>query len=96
MALYALEMQATQNSAYASTSIEGNPLPLTEFRNPIKQRPKNIRDTEKEVLKYSDPLMWLNELLKKAKFSLSNKSIIQIHERLMAGLLPKIKLPTSI
>jgi Fic family protein len=92
VALYALEMEAIQNSSYASTSIEGNPLPLTEVKNLIKHRPKNIRDTEKEVLNYNDTLMWLNDLLKKEKFSLSNKSIIQIHERLMAGLLPKIKL----
>jgi Fic family protein len=92
VALFELKQEAIQNSSYASNSIEGNPLPLTEVKNILKHRPKNIRDTEKEVLNYNDTLIWLNDLLKESNFTMSNKSLVQIHERLMSGLLPKIKL----
>ena len=40
-------------SAHASTSIEGNPIPLTDVRKILKSTPAHIRDTEKEVLNYN-------------------------------------------
>ena len=50
--LFEFEKRAREVSAYSSTSIEGNPLPLTEVKRLIKSSPKEIRDTEKEVLNF--------------------------------------------
>ncbi len=52
-------------SAFASTSIEGNPLPLTDVRKILKNSPAHIRDTEKEVLNYNKALEYLNTLVSK-------------------------------
>jgi len=40
-----LEIEAIELSSYASTSIEGNPLPLTDVKRLLKTQKKNIRDT---------------------------------------------------
>ena len=48
-----LERSAREISAYSSTSIEGNPLPLTDVKRILRQAPTHIRDTEKEVLNYN-------------------------------------------
>lgn len=90
--LFELEQEALSQSSYSSTSIEGNPLPLTEVRKILKQSPKNIRKTEREVLQYNNALIWLNEKVKNKKFELGSQSIIQIHAKLMKKLLPEIKL----
>lgn len=87
-----LETLAVTHSAYASTSIEGNPLPLTEVRKILKNRPQNQRDSEKEVINYNDTLLWLNELLKTDQLIFDQKLILNIHLRLMKNLMPKIKL----
>lgn len=44
--LLELERTAREVSAYASTSIEGNPLPLTEVKKILKSRPAHIRESE--------------------------------------------------
>ena len=54
-------------SAHASTSIEGNPIPLTDVRKILKSMPAHIRDTEKEVLNYNKALHYLNILPKQSK-----------------------------
>lgn len=54
-------------SAFASTSIEGNPLPLTDVRKILKHAPIHIRDTEKEILNYNKALEYLNTLVSKPK-----------------------------
>src|SRR3989338_2360070 len=61
-----LEMEKTARaiSSYSSTSIEGNPLPLTEVKKILKTKPENIRDTEQEVLNYNLALEKLNKLTK--------------------------------
>ena len=46
-------------SAHASTSIEGNPLPLTDVKRLLKQAPAQTRDTEREVLNYNRALEWV-------------------------------------
>lgn len=61
------EKLAQAVSTHASTSIEGNPLPLTEVRKVLKSRPNHVRDTEKEVLNYNSALLSLN---KNVEFSL--------------------------
>src|SRR6266568_6292616 len=54
------ERTARAVSAYASTSIEGNPLPLTEVKKILKNRPAHVRDSEREVLNYNTALEILN------------------------------------
>ncbi len=46
-------------SSYASTSIEGNPLPLTDVKRLLKTQKENVRDTEREVLNYNKALQSL-------------------------------------
>ena len=50
------EKAARAISTYASASIEGNPLPLTEVKKILKSKPAHIRDSEKEVLNYNQAL----------------------------------------
>ena len=40
-----LERRAREISAFSSTSIEGNPLPLTVVKRILKPRPAHIRDS---------------------------------------------------
>ena len=63
--LLELERTAREVSTYASTSIEGNPLPLTEVKKILKIKPSHIRDSEKEVLNYNQALQDLNTKLSK-------------------------------
>src|SRR3989339_853963 len=65
--LVELERTARAVSSYASTSIEGNPLPLTEVKKILKSKPAHIRDSEKEVLNYNKELQNLNEKLEKMR-----------------------------
>ncbi|MBI2075001.1 MAG: hypothetical protein HYT83_04165 [Candidatus Levybacteria bacterium] len=46
--LVELEKVARAVSTYASTSIEGNPLPLTEVKKILKSKPAHIGDSEKK------------------------------------------------
>lgn len=92
LALMELQKNALELSSYSSTSIEGNPIPLTEVKRILKNRPTQMRDTEREVLQYNDTLMSLNQLIEKNSFKLSQKSVIKTHSQLMSNLLPKIKL----
>ena len=78
-------------STYASTSIEGNPLPLTEVKKVLKSQPNNIRDSEKEVLNYNQALQNLNQLLETDRLDLSLKLILDIHKQITSGLLPKFE-----
>jgi Fic family protein len=58
--LFEFEKRAREISAYSSTSIEGNPLPLTDVKRLIKNPPEKIRDTEKDVLNYNNALVLIN------------------------------------
>jgi len=60
--LLELEKNAREISSFSSTSIEGNPLPLTEVKKILKLKPNNIRDSEREVLNYNQALLKLNSL----------------------------------
>lgn len=88
IALVEFEKNAREVSVYASTSIEGNPLPLTEVKKVLKSSPTNIRDSEKEVINYNHALVDLNESLKNIKFELSLELILKIHTQVIDGLLP--------
>lgn len=86
--LVELEKTARAVSAYASTSIEGNPLPLTEVKKILKSTPAHIRESEKEVLNYNHALQYLNKRLEVRKGTLNLQFILKIHNQIMDGLLP--------
>ena len=85
--LLELERSAREVSTYASTSIEGNPLPLTEVKKVLKSKPAHIRDSEREVLNYNQALQYLNKILDKEEVKLSLKLILDIQKQVMEGLL---------
>lgn len=64
LTLVKLEKTAREVSSHSSTSIEGNPLPLTEVKKIIKNRPENLRDSEKEVVNYNQALEILDKGIK--------------------------------
>lgn len=63
--LVELQKDAEAVSSFASTSIEGNPLPLTDVKRILRNRPQNIRDSEREVLNYNTALKDINGKLAK-------------------------------
>ncbi len=73
--LVRLEHEARTLSTYASVSIEGNPLPLTDVKNVLKNRPNNIRDTQREVLNYNQALEEINQKVKSGTFQLTDDLI---------------------
>ena len=87
--LIELERIAREVSVFASTSIEGNPLPLTQVKKILKSTPTHIRDSEKEVLNYNESLQDLNEKLKKKRLDLSPNLILNIQRQVTKNLLPK-------
>ena len=89
--LVELERTAREVSTYASTSIEGNPLPLTEVKKLLKLSPANMRDSEKEVLNYNQALEKLNQLLQTNKLDLSLNLILDIHKQVTTTLLPNFQ-----
>ena len=89
--LLELERSAREVSAYASTSIEGNPLPLTEVKKILKFTPTHIRDSEKEVLNYNQALQDLNKQLKEGTIKLSLNLILKIQKQVILDLLPKFE-----
>src|SRR3989344_3831796 len=89
--LVELEKTARAISTYASTSIEGNPLSLTEVKKILKSRPAHIRDSDKEVLNYNQALQDLNEKLEKGQVRLSLDLILKIQKQITQRLLPKFE-----
>ena len=89
--LVEFEKVARAVSAYASTCIEGNPLPLTEVKKILKTKPAYIRDSEKEVLNYNKALQDLNNKLEENKVRLSLDLILKIQKQITEGLLPKFE-----
>lgn len=81
------ERRAREISAHSSTSIEGNPLPLTEVKKIMKHVPEHIRDSEREVLNYNWALTHLNRLLQQGKNYFDLKLILDIQKTVTAGLI---------
>lgn len=75
-------------SSHASTSIEGNPIPLTDVRKILKNTPLHIRDTEKEILNYNKALEYLNTLVSKPK-PITNAFICTTQSIVIEGLMDK-------
>ena len=85
--LVILEHKARVLSSFASTSIEGNPLPLTDVKKLLKNSPKQIRDTQKEVINYNKALVYVNKKVKAEKFKLSHEEINYIQGIITDGLM---------
>ncbi|HCM82249.1 MAG: Filamentation induced by cAMP protein Fic [Candidatus Gottesmanbacteria bacterium GW2011_GWB1_44_11c] len=91
--LHKFERKARDLSAHASTSIEGNPLPLTDVKALLKSRPEHVRDTEREVLNYNTALIWLEKELKKSSpLSITHDVIHKIHTLVMDNLMTETQL----
>lgn len=85
--LYELERTAREVSSFASTSIEGNPLPLTDVKRILKTTPRNIRQSEQEILNYNAALEKLNQDLQNGPLPMSLDLILGVHRQVMDKLL---------
>ncbi|MET0009391.1 MAG: hypothetical protein ABW109_16140 [Candidatus Thiodiazotropha sp. 6PLUC4] len=82
-----LEIEARELSSYASTSIEGNPLPLTDVKRLLKTRKEHVRDTEREVLNYNSALQSLYADVRSGKFKLDIKTLEKVQGQVVDGLM---------
>ncbi|MFH1838112.1 MAG: Fic family protein [Candidatus Kuenenbacteria bacterium] len=85
------ERKAREISAHSSTSIEGNPLPLTEVKKIMKHMPEYIRDSEREVLNYNKALVYLNTLLQQDKNFFNLKLILRVQKIITTNLIDKLR-----
>ena len=85
--LLTMERSARALSSFSSTSIEGNPLPLTDVKRILKNAPEHIRDTEKEVLNYNSALEYLNLVSKGGVIDVDTDLVCRIHEIVTTGLM---------
>ncbi len=86
-ALAKLELNARELSSYASTSIEGNPLALTDVKRLLKTRKESVRDTEREVLNYNSVLQTLFKSVRQNRFKLNVKTLEQVQGQVVDGLM---------
>jgi len=91
VALHEMELRAREVSAYSSTSIEGNPLPINDVKRILKNKPENIRDSEKEVLNYNKALLELDDCMKTEKIVLDMKWLGKIQKTVTEGLIEKYR-----
>lgn len=89
--LTSFEKKANVVSAHTSTSIEGNPLPLTEVKKLLKSRPENIRDTEREVLNYNRILEKMNEKIRRDSIAIDISFICNVQQEVTTGLIEKFR-----
>jgi Fic family protein len=83
--LMQLRAEAHAVSTYASTSIEGNPLPLTEVKRLLKNHPDHLRHSEQEVVNYNQVLAGLGS---RSDWQLTKALLLQIHQGVTKQLLP--------
>lgn len=86
-----MERRARAISVYSSTSIEGNPLPLTDVKRILKNKPEFARDSEKEVLNYNQALIELDNLIKSGQEIFNKKFILKIQQIITTGLIEKYR-----
>lgn len=82
-----LEIDARALSSYASTSIEGNPLPLTDVKRLLKTQKEHVRDTEREILNYNNALQSLYSDVRSGNFKLSIKTLEKTQGQVVHGLM---------
>ena len=87
LVLVKLEKSAREISSHSSTSIEGNPLPLTEVKRILKNRPANLRDSEREVLNYNQALELLDSGIKSKKIRFNLQLVLKIQQIVTDGLI---------
>ncbi len=87
--LVKFEKAALAISTYASTSIEGNPLPLTEVKKILKSKPMHVRDSEREILNYNKALIDLSKKINQKKTKLTLDLILATQKMVVNELLPK-------
>jgi len=87
LTLVKLEKNAREVSSHSSTSIEGNPLPLTEVKRIIKNKPENLRDSEKEVLNYNRALEILDKGIQDHTIRFNLDLILKIQKVVTDGLI---------
>jgi Fic family protein len=85
------QQSAQALSAHASTSIEGNLLPLTEVKKILKNTPQNARDSEREVINYNQALVDLDHQMEHGSIKLTKKLILSIHKKVTQKLLPEFE-----
>ncbi|HMS25650.1 MAG TPA: Fic family protein [Acidimicrobiia bacterium] len=84
-----MERDARALSAFSSTHIEGNTLPLTDVKKIIKSQPERLRDTEREVVNYNNALVMLDEKIgANENITISHEFITHIHSIVIDGLMP--------
>lgn len=83
------EKQAQILSTYASTSIEGNPLPLTQVKALLKNKPEYIRDSQQEILNYNQALQYLHSEIDQNKIKVSTHTILKVQKLVTENLLDK-------
>lgn len=86
-ALARLTLDARELSSYASTSIEGNPLPLTDVKRLLKSDKTHIRDTEREVLNYNSALHELYSTVNSGSFKLDIARLEKVQKQVVDGLM---------
>ena len=85
--LAGLEADARALSTHASTSIEGNPLGLTDVRRLLKGQPAFIRDTEREILNYNGALEAVYAQVKSGEFAFDIAALERIQAVVVDGLM---------
>jgi Fic family protein len=86
-ALAKLSLDARELSSFASTSIEGNPLALTDVKRLLKTQKPYVRDTEREVLNYNQALQTLYAAVRSQKFKLDIKTLEKVQKQVTTGLM---------
>jgi Fic family protein len=86
-----MEKRAREISAFSSTSIEGNPLPLTDVKKILKNKPEHIRDSEKEVLNYNKALIELNALIRNERRIFDLSLILKIQKTVTQELIEEYR-----
>ena len=89
--LVAIQKDAEAVSTYASTSIEGNPLPLTDVKQILKTSPKNLRTSELEVMNYNKILKEINKKLGKKPVSIDLNLILDVQKNITDQLVPSFQ-----
>ena len=82
-----LELDARELSSFASTSIEGNPLALTDVKRLLKTKKEYVRDTEREVLNYNQALQNLYHSVHSQKFRLDSAALEKVQKQVTEGLM---------
>lgn len=85
--LQRLAIEARELSTYASTSIEGNPLPFTDVKHLLKIKKEYIRNTEKEILNYNQALQKLYADVHKNTFKLNIDTLLKTQKQVVHELM---------